>query len=331
MSKLGNFWKTVLAGGAGMAALAAVNASIQRKASEPDDTALAGEPRFFSWKHGRIFYKELGLQNSGVPIVFVHGIGAGISSFMWRKNFNALSEKFRVYALDLLGFGFSDKPAAVPYSADLYVELISDFIREVAGGPANVVASSLGAAYVVCVADEHPELVNALILNAPAGYDTMNTRPGMSGAAFYGLLQSPVLGTSFYNVMASERSIRDYARRTLFYDYRRVTDRLVSNLYATSHQAGAQHAVAAFLAGYLNVDMRAAFSRLNQRVILVWGKQDTTTPVTKASALLDLNSSAELEVFDFCRTMPEQEHPELFNALVKDAFAMSAKAKKLGS
>jgi len=331
MSKLGNFWKTVLAGGAGMAALAAVNASIQRKASEPDDTALGGEGRFFRWKHGRIFYKELGLQNSGVPIVFVHGIGAGISSFMWRKNFDALSEKFRVYALDLLGFGFSDKPAAAHYSPDLYVELISDFIREVVGGPANLVASSLGAAYAVCVAEEHPELVNALILNSPAGYDTLNTRPGMSGAAFYGLLQSPVLGTSFYNVMASERSIRDYARRTLFYDYRRVTNRLVSNLYATSHQAGAQHAVAAFLSGYLNVDMRIAFSRLGQRVILVWGKQDTTTPIAKATALLDLNPRAELEVFDFCRVMPEQEHPELFNALVMDAFAMSAKAKKLGS
>jgi len=331
MSKLGNFWKTVLAGGAGMAALAAVNASIQRKASEPDDTALGGEGRFFRWKHGRIFYKELGLQNSGVPIVFVHGIGAGISSFMWRKNFDALSEKFRVYALDLLGFGFSDKPAAAHYSPDLYVELISDFIREVVGGPANLVASSLGAAYAVCVAEEHPELVNALILNSPAGYDTLNTRPGMSGAAFYGLLQSPVLGTSFYNVMASERSIRDYARRTLFYDYRRVTERLVSNLYATSHQAGAQHAVAAFLSGYLNVDMRVAFSQLSQRVILVWGKQDTTTPITKATALLALNPRAELEVFDFCRVMPEQEHPELFNALVKDVFAMSAKAKKLGS
>ena len=331
MSKLGNFWKTVLAGGAGMAALAAVNASIQRKASEPDDTALGGEGRLFRWKYGHIFYKELGLQNSGVPIVFVHGIGAGISSFMWRKNFDALSEKFRVYALDLLGFGFSDKPAAAHYSPDLYVELISDFIREVVGGPANLVASSLGAAYAVCVAEEHPELVNALIRNSPAGYDTLNTRPGMSGAAFYGLLQSPVLGTSFYNVMASERSIRDYARRTLFYDYRRVTNRLVSNLYATSHQAGAQHAVAAFLSGYLNVDMRIAFSRLGQRVILVWGKQDTTTPITKATALLDLNPRAELEVFDFCRVMPEQEHPELFNALVMDAFAMSAKAKKLGS
>ncbi len=333
MGKLGNFWKTILAGGAGVAALAAVNAAIQRGAQDPDDSALGGEARFFPWKHGRIFYKQSGVVDERPPIVFVHGIGAGSSSFMWRKNFDALSQYFRVYALDLLGFGFSDKPAAAPYSADLYVELISDFIREVAGGPANVIASSLGASYVVRVAAEHPELIRTMILNAPAGYDSLNTRPGMAGAAFYGLLQSPVLGTSFYNVMSSERSIRDYARKDLFYDYRRVTDRLVAHLYASSHQVGAQHAIAAYMSGYLNTDMRAAFSRLSQRVILVWGKQDLNAPAGKATALLQLNPRAELEVFDFCRMMPEQEHPELFNALVRDSFGSVEKfrLKQVGS
>jgi pimeloyl-ACP methyl ester carboxylesterase len=320
MGKLGNLWKTLLAGGAGMAALAAVNASIQRRALEPDDSALGGDARLFTWKYGEIFYKEAGLNNSGLPIVFIHGVGAGVSSFMWRKNFDELAKNFRVFAFDLLGFGFSDKPPAAPYSTDLYVELITDFIREIAGGRANVVASSLGASYAVRVADEHPELINAMILNAPAGYDTLNTRPGMAGAAFYGLLQSPVLGTSFYNVMASERSIRDYARRTLFYDYRRVTDRLVAHLYATSHQPGAQHAIAAFMSGYLNCDMRAAFSRLDQPMVLVWGKQDVTMPVAKAVALIELNPRAWLEVFDYCRTMPEQEHPERFNKLVRESF-----------
>ena len=125
-----------------------------------------------------------------------------------------------------------------------------------------------------------------MVLNAPTGADKLNTRPGMAGAAFYGLLQSPVLGTSFYNVMASERSIRDYARKHMFYDHRRVTNRVVTNFYATSHQLGAQHAIAAFLSGYLNTDTLAAFSRLTQSVMLVWGKQDQTTPLDRAVALL---------------------------------------------
>ena len=49
MGKLGNIWKTIIAGGAGVAALAAVNASIQRYASEPDESALDGEAHFFRW------------------------------------------------------------------------------------------------------------------------------------------------------------------------------------------------------------------------------------------------------------------------------------------
>ena len=320
MSKLGNVWKTLLAGGAGMAALAAVNAAIQRSAVEPDDSALGGEAHFYNWKHGRVFYKTAGTQQSGAPLVFIHGIGAGASSFMWRKNFDELAKDFRFYAFDLLGFGLSDKPVSAAYSADLYVELIADFLKDVSGYPAKIVASSLGAAYAIRVADEHPELIDSLILNAPTGSDTLNRRPGMAGAAFYGLLQSPVLGTSFYNVMASERSIRDFARENLFYDHQRVTDRLVTNLYATSHQPGAQHAIAAFLSGYLNTDTRAPFARLKQPVLLVWGKQDATTPVQKRIELLDLNENARLEIFDYCRMLPEQEHPEKFNELVRTTF-----------
>jgi pimeloyl-ACP methyl ester carboxylesterase len=326
MGKLGNIWKTMLAGGAGVAALAALNAAIQRNATEPDDSALGGQAHFFGWKHGRVFYKTAGSENAGTPLVFIHGVGAGASSFMWRKNFDDLAKDFHVFALDLLGFGFSDKPPTAAYSADLYVELITDFIREVTGYPANVVASSLGAAYAIRVADEHPELINAMILNGPTGSDSLNRRPGMAGAAFYGLLQSPVLGTSFYNVMASERSIRDYARDNLFYDHRRVTDRLVANLYATSHQPGAQYAIAAFLSGYLNIDTRSPFSRLTQPTVLVWGKQDNTTPVEKGASLLQLNPHASLEVFDYCRMMPEQEQPERFNDLVRETFLAHSSA-----
>ena len=309
----------MLAGGAGVAALAAVNAAIQRGATEPDDSALGGEANFFHWKYGRVFYKRSGLHHQGTPLVFIHGVGAGSSSFMWRKNFDDLANDFPVYALDLLGFGLSDKPSNASYSADLYVDLISDFIREVTGYPANVIASSLGAAYAIRVADEHPELVNAMILNGPSGSDTAR-RPGMAGAAFYGLLQSPVLGTSFYNVMASERSIREYARENLFYDHRRVTDRLVTNLYATSHQPGAQHAIAAFLSGYLNTVARSPFSRLTQPAVLVWGKQDLTTPLLQGIQMQELNPASRLEIFDYCRMMPEQENPERFNALVRETF-----------
>jgi pimeloyl-ACP methyl ester carboxylesterase len=85
--------------------------------------------------------------------------------------------------------------------------------------------------------------------------------------------------------------------------------------------------MAAFLSGYLNTDTRAAFSRLRQEVILVWGKQDATAPIDQGLALLQLNPRSRFEVFDYCRMMPEQELPERFNALVRAALhAQSAAA-----
>lgn len=313
----GKIWKTMLATGTGMAALAAVNATIRRNATEPEEHALGGEARWFDWKEGRVFYKTSGAQNPGPPLLFIHGIGAGSSSFMWRKNFDALADDFQVFAPDLLGFGLSDKPATAPYSADLYTELLADLIREIAAGPADIVANSLSGAFAIRVADEHPELVRSLVLVAPTGADNLRARPGMTGAAFYGLLQSPVLGTSFYNVMASERSIRDYARRQLFYDPARVTNRLVTQLYAASHQEGAQHAIAAFLSGYLNAGALEAFARLRQPLALIWGKQDQTTPVEQAAAFISANPHADLHIFDRCRMTPHEEHPEKFNALIR--------------
>ena len=322
MGKLRTFWKGLIAGGAAgasVAALAAVNAAVAREAPEPETGAVGGEAGTYQWKHGQIFYRHAGREDAPA-VLFVHGIGAGARAFMWRRNFLPLARDFRVYALDLLGFGYSEKPPNAPYSADLYVELLTDFLREVVGRPAGVVAHTLSSAFAVRTADEQPELVNSLVLVSPTGADHLSARPGMTGAAFYGLLHSPVLGTSFYNAVTSERGVRDYARNQLFYERRFVTPRLVAHYYAVSHLPGAQYAATAFLSGYLNADVREPFARLRQPVTLAWGKQDTTNPIDQAGQLLSLNPRARLEVFDRCRMMPQEEHAERFNALLRDAF-----------
>ncbi|HEY0100279.1 MAG TPA: alpha/beta fold hydrolase, partial [Pyrinomonadaceae bacterium] len=116
MSVKQKFWQGLfLAGGAGVAALAAVNASIARGvATETEDDALGGEAREFAFEHGRVFYRVNGISEGREPLLFLHDIGAGASSFIWRKNFDALAADFQTYAPDLPGFGFSDKPADAP-------------------------------------------------------------------------------------------------------------------------------------------------------------------------------------------------------------------------
>ncbi|HEX8068354.1 MAG TPA: alpha/beta fold hydrolase [Pyrinomonadaceae bacterium] len=316
LRRVQKIWKGLLAGGAGMAALAALNATIARGANEPDDTALGGALRPHPTPYGDLCYRVAGAENAP-PLVFLHSVGAGASAFMWRRNFDPLAADCRVYALDLLGFGHSAKPAAAPYSADLYVEQLANFLRATVGPGAHLVAHATSAPFAVRVADEAPELVGALTLVAPAGVDNRDARPDLPGAAFYGLLHSPVLGTSFYNAMTSERSIRDYARTRLFYDRRLATPRHVAHTYAASHQLGAQHAMVAFLSGFLQTEARAAFARLAQPVTLVWGRQDVTNPIERAAVLLALNPRARLDIFDRARLMPHHEHPDRFNALLR--------------
>lgn len=320
MSRMKNLLKGLVAGGAGaIAAMAAVNAAVKRDIPEPETGALGGEAGAYDWRLGRVFYRHAGSE-ALFPVLFIHSIGVGARSFMWRRNFEPLSQDFRTFAVDLLGFGYSDKPPTAPYSADLYVELISNFIRDVVGRPAGIVAHGLSAAFAARVADEYPELVESLVLVTPTGADNLSSRPGMTGAAFYGLLHSPVLGSSFYNAMTSERAIRDYARDQLFYEKRFATSRLVSHYYAVSHLPGSQYAATAFISGYLNTDIREPFARLEQRVTLVWGKQDLVNPIEQAGLLLRLNPRARMEVFDRCRQMPQEEHAVRFNALLRECF-----------
>ena len=336
MSKGSKIWKGLLAGGAGITALAAVNAQIargRRKRSDPlapqIETADApplkpdfgGEAQLYKWEQADIFYRVAG-SSSAPPIVLIHDISAGASHFLWRRNFDELARDFQVFALDLPGFGASAKPPLAPYSADFYVAALADFLRNIVGRRAHLIASSLGAAFAIRAADEHRSLVGKLILLSPPIANL--TRPGVSGAAFYGLLHSPVLGTSFYNAVASERSIRDHARKHLFYDKRLATDRLVAHLYRLSHQPGAQHATSAFLSGYLNTDVRAAFARLRSSVTVAWGADDDLNPATHAESFVRLNPSARLVVFKNARAWFQEECAPDFNELVREQLTFTA-------
>src|SRR5579885_1802242 len=99
--------KKLLTGGA-IGALAIFNRVTESMAGELD-TVLTGEERRYPWKYGDMFYEVKGAREAK-PLLLIHSFGPGASSYEWRKNIDALSEQFRVYSLDLLGFGLSDHP-----------------------------------------------------------------------------------------------------------------------------------------------------------------------------------------------------------------------------
>ena len=106
---------------------------------------LCGEVRYYRWRGRDLAYSVAG---EGEPLLLVHGVYAGASSFEFRKNFEELSKSFRVYALNLLGCGLSERPSRRYEPEDVALQ-IEDFVREEIGGPVHLVASSLTAALVM--------------------------------------------------------------------------------------------------------------------------------------------------------------------------------------
>ena len=98
---------------------------------------LPGSMHDWTWRGWRVRSTTLG---DGPPIVLVHGAHAAASSFEMRGIFEPLSQRHTVYAIDLLGFGKSERPKA-PYSGRLYAELLTAFLGEVVGRSAVVVGS----------------------------------------------------------------------------------------------------------------------------------------------------------------------------------------------
>jgi pimeloyl-ACP methyl ester carboxylesterase len=309
--------KKAMITGALLAVPALINNAIFSRAKALGNT-IGGEGRFWPWREGDIFYARDG--SGSHPIVFVGGIYAGASVFEWRKNFGALAKSHEVIAFDWLGFGLSDKPN-IRYSETLYIELLTDFLREVVGKPCTVVASSLGAAYAIEAAAALPEIVESLVLVCPTGYRNL-TSPDNSSIqeGLYRTLTAPIIGPSLYNFMTSRANLWRYLCDEVYFDPSYVTEEVVDHYSTASHQYGAQYAPLAFIAGELGHSVNEAMPKLTQEKIrIVWGREAHQSPLADAEPFLSSNPRAELTVLDKAGLLPQDEQAEAFNRLVSDS------------
>lgn len=322
--------KGALIAGACVATPAVINNAIFSRAKALGNS-IGGEGRFWPWREGDLFYTRQGHEKP--PIVLLHGVYTGASSYEWRKNFDALGEHFTVYALDWLGFGLSDKPK-IHYTGQLYVEILLDFLKDVVGEPCAVVASSLSAAYAIEAARLAPESVSSLVLVAPAGLKRL-TESGSEeqGSAAYALVNTPILGTSLYNAMASVAFLRSYLQNQVYFDPSHVTDELVEHYSTATHQYGSQYAALCFVSGQLGFDVSESFPKLEQKTIrIVWGREAKMSPLADAQAFLAANSRAELTVLDRAGLLPHDEQAPAFNRIVTDILSeVDSKAPAAGN
>jgi pimeloyl-ACP methyl ester carboxylesterase len=294
----------------GVGALATVNRLIAMSAGELY-SVLGGEEGRYSWEAGSIFYTA---QGRGAPLLLLHGVYAGASSFEYRHVFEALARDYRVYALDLLGFGLSARPPAL-YDPALYVRLIEDFTREVMGGadhPVSVVASGRSAAFAIAAVADRRSLFESLVLVEPMGLEAHTaTRVTPPLRLTRGLLRLPMVGEGLYNVVASRASIRRFLARQSAASGETLTDSLIEYHYLAAHQPGARYALASLLSGALDTSVASAYSDLQQPILLVWGKESRQSPLENARAFHQANPRADIRVLP-AGALPQEETPEEF-------------------
>lgn len=233
---------------------------------------LGGTFHTFAWRGHRVGYVKRG---AGPPLVLVHSLHAAASALEWRMVLPELAKSHTCYAVDLLGFGDSDRPL-LDYSAALYVELLRDFLVEVVQQKASLMGSSLGATYAVALAAQHPNLVSGVVANGPAGISRLVTPGGFLGGLLQGLFRS-ALGSVLFNLATTRRAIR-YFLKDVYADPKAMTEETVELYWRSARHEGARYAAGAFVGMRLNCDIRRALPSLTCPVLLTWGQQAGQTP-----------------------------------------------------
>ena len=274
-----------------------------------------GRGHRYAWRHGEIAFQRLG---EGAPVLLLHSFGPGHDSGEWRTVGEHLAESYEVFAPDLPGWGRSDKEP-VFYDAEVYIQMIGDFLEDVVRSRAILVAAGPSGSYAVQVAADQPETVRALALVAPTGIGWGGEDPDLKDALLHRVLKLPVLGTSTLNLLTSHAAIARHLRREVFAAPDRVDAGLIEHHYQSCHQPGSHLALAAHLSGFLNHSCHEALRRLDGPVALIWGRQSVSPPLTAADLWLRELPEADIEVLEDCGTLPHLETAHRF-ARVLESF-----------
>ncbi|ELY90089.1 alpha/beta fold hydrolase [Natrinema altunense] len=277
------------------------NRLLKRRASDLENP-LVGIERTYRWRGIETTYTVAGDPNDP-DMLLLHGVYAGASSHEFEPIVERLAENYHVYAVDLPGFGRSERPPLV-YSGALYGEFVRDFADEITDEPI-VVASSLSGTFAVDAAGETG--LERLVLICPAD-ETTDERPWVRT-----LLRTPIVGTTLYNLLASKPSIRYFYDRDGYYDADRISAAEVDYAWDSAHQSGARYAPASFAAGALDPDFDLAteLAALEIPTTLVWGRDAELVPLREGRNLAEA-ADLDLVVVDYATQLPHAEHPDTF-------------------
>lgn len=247
----------------------------------------------------------------GDPILFIHGSGPGVSAWAnWRLAIPEMSKSFRVIAPDMVGFGFSDRPAGVRYDKATWVKQAIGVMDALGLKKAHVVGNSFGGAIALALAIAHPERVGKLALMGSVGVPFPIT-PGLD--AVWGYTPSIENMRKLLDIFAYSREL--------------VNDELAELRYRASIRPGFQESFGAMFPAprQRGVDALASsmadIRALPHETMIIHGRDDQVIPLSNSLTLLDLIPNSQLHVFAQCGHWVQIEHAARFVSLLGAFFS----------
>jgi pimeloyl-ACP methyl ester carboxylesterase len=246
-------------------------------------------------------------RGGGPPMVLLHGFGGGTYHFDALAGY--LSRTHRTIAVDLKGFGYSQRDAATGLSHTDQAEMLTRLLGQLGVERATIVGHSMGGAVAQRLAATHPELVDALVLIASAPAHRRFPRAAMRPA----VLLRPLLPS--LGKLAAERLLA-----ASFYDRARLTPELREEYLRPARIRGSMDGLQKMLQDASNdepVDLR----RITQPVLLLYGADDPVAPLRIATELRRQMPHARLVVIDRAAHLLMVERPEECAAAIEEFLA----------
>jgi pimeloyl-ACP methyl ester carboxylesterase len=266
-------------------------------------------PETVQIKGQTIFYVRMG---DGEPILLIHGFGAGF--WVWEKQIEILSRNYRVYALDLIGHGFSDRPK-MEYTPETYIYFLRDFMDGLGIERATLVGNSMGGGIAWAVAALFPRRVKKLILVNCVPPDVLNQVRNESFRTLAAVKNVPLLP---YLAIASRN--RSSVRRILqecVLEGRLITPGVLSRQYQLVRIEGTTWVLYSTL---MNAKETSKFkdylSLIQCPTLLIWGERDLIFPLSVGKMLHRAIKGSLLHIVEKSGHIPMWETPEEVNRII---------------
>ena len=289
-----------------------MDSSIPQSAGSPAPTAssLAGaidatRLDLHTEHGGRVHYYS-DTRAGGRPLVLIHSINAAPSAHEMKPLFEHFRAERPVYALDLPGFGHSDRGNR-KYSPELFAGTIAEFLETVVKEPADLIAYSLGCEFSARATLMKPGLVTSLAMISPTGFNVRRLPSGAAAERAYRFLSIPGLNDGLFSLLTTRVSIKYFYNQVFVGD---PPAELIDYAYATTHQRGAKNAPLYFLSGQLFTAQAGdeLYGKLTQPVLVLYDR-DPNIDFHELPDFLCRHPNWRAERVAPTRGMPQWERP----------------------